>query len=71
MLLAINAASTREGVIKAIRDYAPYEIGSSKPALAIPVSLTGPTMTSQENTPRVSPPLVITGNDFAETLYKG
>ena len=49
MLLAINAASTREGVIKAIKDYAPYEVGGSQPAIALPVSVTTPFMPEQNN----------------------
>ena len=72
MLLAINAASTREGVIKAIKDYAPYEIGGSQPAIALPVSVTTPFMPEQDNrSVSMSDSSGGGGDNSFDILYKG
>ena len=72
MLLAINAASTREGVIKAIKDYAPYEIGGSQPAIALPVSVTTPFMPEQNNRSlSMSNSSGGGGDNSFDILYKG
>ena len=72
MLLAINAASTREGVIKAIKDYAPYEIGGSQPAIALPVSVTTPFMPEQDNrSVSMSDSSGGEGDNTFDILYKG
>ena len=73
MLLAINAAKTKQGVLDAIRDYAPYD------ALAPQTILVPPPPVSQDQygggQGKTMIPVVLSGrnnaNDSFDALYQG
>tara|TARA_Y100001938_G_scaffold148671_1_gene233072 strand:+ start:3559 stop:5304 length:1746 start_codon:yes stop_codon:yes gene_type:complete len=73
MLLAINAAHTRDEVIQAIKDYAPYEIGGPSVPLVVPMPLINPLPSTQTGSGGGLVGAASGGgtNDVSERLYKG
>ncbi len=68
MLLAINQANTRTGVIEAIKEYAPYEAGLNSSNVIIPISMAS---IGNNNSNESTTSLSISSSDEGVDVYRG